>query len=290
MVFAGSGARSPRSPRFRQRVIHWRDFPEQNMLTIAELPMDEQTRSSKSTSVAVLELLRGSQPAETQLMRVTMGLFVQQVGSWAGASLRSLCDAKRKLFQSTLGSIGGEALVTLQKADRDLYCVLSLRTCPGGWPLLPGNIGDTRDVKLPPCKAPEAFRFWHRWTGEFSFASYLQGFLEGLGVSDTQVFSTMNGKPLAFFQAAVIRSHWRLLADWFDHAWQCQTLAYQQDSDFSLRHTPKICDHKTARFAVVEDPEASIEDEKSPVSVRRTFIHVDDDPLCPAQHARSKSK
>ncbi|CAJ1348823.1 unnamed protein product [Effrenium voratum] len=190
-----------------ERIIQWRHFPKERALSMVAIPYGWRTgfRSQVGqyfASVSVLE----PHPSDHRQLQATVGLLARNLATWAKAPLLSMANLMSQLVNHTVQAVV-TSLPVLQDADQKFYTVLTLRTCQGGWPLLPGKPkAEGHVVELSATNGP--FRFWFRPEAkDFSLAAYLRAFLPVIG-ADIQVFESMNGEPLVPFQAVLQRSQW----------------------------------------------------------------------------------
>ncbi|CAE7204385.1 lon2 [Symbiodinium natans] len=262
-------------PELTERLLTWRNFPVESALTIIAVPFDEEAQMFRYqyrqhfTCICVLIPSRALEAADAQQedgkneLQVLIGLFTEDVASWATDAIQVLHGAMSQLVQREM---------YLLEADRKFYRLLSLRTCQGGWPLLPGEVIMGENVELQDSEVLEPlFKTWARplQSTNFSFADYLHSFMKRIG-AEIRVFDSMDGRPLVFYQAVVRTSQWELVAPRFQEAWDYQRLAYSRIVA-TKRHAPSISDHRNARF--VEVDVGPIIHEESPVQVRNTFLH-----------------
>ncbi|CAK9112157.1 unnamed protein product [Durusdinium trenchii] len=285
---------------FRERIVQWRDFPSPGLLTLVEIPFDEESQTFVSQSgghfatVTVVE----PHPQNSDQMIVTVGLFVtgHAFPAWASAHLAQMAQSIAQMIHVSAASF--QNIELLAEADADFYSVLSLRTCPQGRPLLPGALPEhvlnpNEDPWCVVLDLPEEVEyklsFWFRPFGEFNFPNYLFLFLAAIGCAEVQVFNSMDGRLLVPYQAVVRRAQWMSVAKRFDAAWKVHKMAYRKLN--GTKHAPTISEAKTPRFAEVSD---DIRDNppsiplKSLITVHNTFIEVDDVPEAPVI-SRTKS-
>eukprot|EP00913_Durusdinium_trenchii_P009762 g9170.t1 len=263
---------------FRERIVQWRDFPSPGLLTLVEIPFDEESQTFVSQSGGHFATVTVVEP------------HPQNSDQMIAQSIAQMIHVSAASFQN---------IELLAEADADFYSVLSLRTCPQGRPLLPGALPEhvlnpNEDPWCVVLDLPEEVEyklsFWFRPFGEFNFPNYLFLFLAAIGCAEVQVFNSMDGRLLVPYQAVVRRAQWMSVAKRFDAAWKLHKMAYRKLN--GTKHAPTISeacdptliDAKTPRFAEVSD---DIRDNppsiplKSLITVHNTFIEVDDVPEAP---------
>ncbi|CAJ1433516.1 unnamed protein product [Effrenium voratum] len=273
-----------------ERIIQWRHFPKERALSMVAIPYGWRTgfRSQVGqyfASVSVLE----PHPSDHRQLQATVGLLARNLATWAKAPLLSMANLMSQLVNHTVQAVV-ISLPVLQDADQKFYTVLTLRTCQGGWPLLPGKPkAEGHVVELSATNEP--FRFWFRPEAkDFSLAAYLRAFLPVIG-ADIQVFESMNGEPLVPFQAVLQRSQWEAVSTAFQEAWRYQKVAYEKLIP-GKRHTPNITENRKPRTMCVEDGNASMprpedDEDEMTIQVQNTFVHVTGFPSVPRKRTKT---
>ena len=114
----------------------------------------------------------------------------------------------------------------------------------------------------------------------FLFSQYLQLFLEALLGEKIDVYSTLDGRQLVPYQAAVLRQQWLRIRTVFNDAFSLQKTAYRRANGGTT--APNVHEDVKARFLPHHTPLASVErcclPQEPPqhkVVVRRTFLEVE---------------
>ncbi|CAE7299201.1 unnamed protein product [Symbiodinium natans] len=290
-ILTGSRGTNKVENYYRERIIQWRNFPDQGLVTIVHLPFDYELGrfvAQAGTHFATVSVVEPDIHDMKQMV-CTVGLFVtgSAFPAWASAHLAQMAHSISMMVRQT--AVSFKSLDTLLEADQQFYMVLSLRTCPQGRPLLPCTspdymLGaeDSSVVLLDlPIGSPESlYPAWFRPMGEFNFPNFLQLFLVSIGCPEVQVFNTMDGALLVPYQAVVQRSQWEQVASRFDAAWKVHKTAYRKLN--SSKHAPTISEGRSPRFAEVADDAMDNPQSvslSSLISVHNTFIEVEDGEL-----------
>ena len=114
----------------------------------------------------------------------------------------------------------------------------------------------------------------------FLFSQYLQLFLEALLGEQIDVYSTLDGRQLVPYQAAVLRQQWLRIRTVFNDAFSLQKTAYRRANGGTT--APNVHEDVKSRFLPHHTPLASVErcclPQEPPqhkVVVRRTFLEVE---------------
>eukprot|EP00929_Paragymnodinium_shiwhaense_P086433 TRINITY_DN4694_c0_g1_i10.p2 TRINITY_DN4694_c0_g1~~TRINITY_DN4694_c0_g1_i10.p2 ORF type:complete len:188 (+),score=33.56 TRINITY_DN4694_c0_g1_i10:203-766(+) len=135
----------------------------------------------------------------------------------------------------------------LEPIAENFYKIVCLRGCCRGPPLIPfDEPSETTTI--------EQIGGWY-WQaneeGMFTFPAYLQKLIRTCG-SDTRVFSSLDGRRLVPYQAAVLRSEWDLIEKKLKDLFSAQCSAYRFLRGGS--GAPKLKAEVNARFVSESKP------------------------------------
>lgn len=260
--------------KHRARWIMRRDFPEVEQAAVVMAPFDPESGD--------LEEERGIVQATTLLVRpheacsdktlLTSVRLISGVPDWAIARLAKYFVRNQQLAQAYRSS-----LVYCRASDNvsSNYVVTGIRKSCRGPPLLPlsGKCGAATAV------TSTASEWEPAESKTFRFPNYLREFLSRLGIHDVGIESTLDGRRLAPYQAAVRRKD-------VDRVWTALEQPFRvQKAMYRLRYggrtapeldrvvRPRFLPHPSVSASPGSAEDRGSERPARRVPVARTFVH-----------------
>lgn len=276
----------------RQRLV--RDFPRHG----------DATYTHSQDFGEIRDVLLICRPTMLDAFDVQVIFSVQEdkFAHWAVPQFARLMESARK---STEWFLNRPGVNQLRQLDEDFYTILAIQSWQRGPPFLPARTGDGVVAPTVTIDAGEKLGLtsWSRFhpPGEkFLFSQYLEQFLEYLLGEQIDVFSSLDGRQLVPYQAAVLRQKWSRIRMVFSDAFSLQKTAYRRANGGTTAPNvhedvkPRFLPHGSTRGNDISSAVESCVSQEAPqhkVVVRRTFLEVetDDEEIdfdCSERHGR----
>ena len=140
----------------------------------------------------------------------------------------------------------------------------------------------SQSTRWPPCHRTSLL--WLFLSVRFLFSQYLEMFLEYLLGERIDVFSSLDGRQLVPYQAAVLRQKWSRIRMVFSDAFSLQNTAYRRANGGTTAPNvhedvkPRFLPHGSIRGNDISSVSESCVPQEAPqhkVVVRRTFLEVE---------------
>jgi len=253
----------------RQRLV--RDFPKDGDCSYTHTQDFGEIRD-------VLLICRPTRMLDAYDVQVIFSVHEDRFAHWAVPQFVKLLESARK---STEWFLNRPGVHQLRQMDEEFYTILAIQSWQRGPPFLPNTDGSpTVTIDAGEKLGLTSWARFHPPQEKFLFSQYLQLFLEALLGEKIDVYSTLDGRQLVPYQAAVLRQQWLRIRTVFNDAFSLQKTAYRRANGGTT--APNVHEDVKARFLPHHTPLASVErcclPQEPPqhkVVVRRTFLEVE---------------
>lgn len=261
----------------RVRWVNRRSFPSPDQCSFLIAPVVDESGAlgeQDGVSLAMVSCF-GRHPDDPEgRTRVTELRMLRRVADWSLEHTAGYYRQKEQWIERYKASSVYQAV----RSGATKYVAVGISKLTRGPPLLPKDNANHWGWV-------EGKRFdadWEHVCSSNSFAWFLQTFLHRIGIN-VEVYPTVDGQRLVYFQAALLREDWDRASTALDSGpWRAHNAAYR--AKYGGKHAPKLsvseprfCDHPLPGAAQVApamtDEVESVKSEPCRIPVLATFIH-----------------
>ncbi|CAE7213289.1 Slc9a8 [Symbiodinium natans] len=173
---------------------------------------------------------------------------------WVVPHLRLTLDVVRSTAAWYLNMPG---CVSQRRFDQTFYVVLTMSSFKRGWPMIPTDDPEDKDVTVIQAGQSQGLANWVQYVplqhghSHFCLSDYLQLFLERMGET-MPVHQSLDGQDVLPYQCVVAREHWCRMHERFHPAFALQKAAYRRAK--GGKTAPKIVEDIAPRLWIARYP------------------------------------